>query len=177
MIIANREKGLPINNQIRAEKVLVVGPNGEQLGIKTKADAMTLAEYSGFDLVLINESSDPPVCRLLDYKKYTYEKKKKKKEAQKKQKENNLEMKEFRLSSKIDKHDFDTKARNVLKYLEKGHKIKVTIRFKGREMIHTELGKQVILKFAETLNEVSEIETPPKMEGRNMFMMLAPKKK
>jgi translation initiation factor IF-3 len=175
--IANREKDLYINEQIRASEVLVIGPKGEQLGIKLKADALTLAEYAGFDLVLINETANPPVCKLLDYKKFKYEKKKKKKETQKKQKTTNLETKEFRLSTKIDKHDFETKARNVLKYLEKGHKIKVTIRFKGREMAHTDLGKDVLLRFANYLNELSDIEQQPKLDGRSMLMILVPKKK
>jgi translation initiation factor IF-3 len=157
-----------INEQIRASQVLVIGPNGEQLGIKSKPDALTLAEYAGFDLVLINETGTPPVCKLMDYKKFKYEKKKKAKESQKKQKDVNAEMKEFRLSVSIDTHDFDTKVRNVAKYLEKGHKIKVTIRFKGREMAHTELGKDVLLKFAEALNNLGEIEQQPKLEGRSM---------
>lgn len=175
--ITNKDKDLLINDQIKAEQVLVIGPNGEQLGVKTKQDALILAEYAGFDLVLISETSNPPVCKLLDYKKYKYERKKKLKLSQKKQKGANMEIKEFRLSVKIDKHDFDTKARNVSKYLEKGHKIKVTIRFKGREMVHTELGKEVLLRFADSLNESCEIEQQPKLEGRNMFMLLAPKKK
>lgn len=175
--IINRERDLPVNGQIRAEQVLVIGPNGEQLGIKSKADAMVLAEYSGFDLVLINDSANPPVCKLLDYKKFKYEKKKRKKESQKKQKETNMEIKEFRLSVKIDKHDFDTRIRNVSKYLEKGHKIKVTIRFKGREMAHTELGRDVLLRFAETLGELCEIEQHPKLDGKTMLMLLIPKRK
>lgn len=156
---------------------MVIGPNGEQLGTKSKADALTLAQYAGFDLVLINENANPPVCRLIDYRKFKYEKKKKKKESQKKQKESNLEVKEYRLSVKIDKHDFDTKARNVSKYLEKGHRIKVTIRFRGREMAHTELGKDVLLRFAEHLSDLGEIEQKPKLDGRHMLMMLVPKKK
>lgn len=175
--IANKEKDLFVNEQIRAVQVLVIGPNGEQLGLKSKQDALTLAEYSGFDLVLINESSTPPVCKLMDYKKFKYEKKKKTKEAFKKQKESNAEIKEYRLSVGIDVHDFETKARNVQKYLEKGHKIKVTVRFKGREMAHTEKGREVILRFAEFLQDYSEIEQQPKIDGRIMLMMLIPKKK
>lgn len=177
LYIAGKEKDLPINEQIRFNQVLVIGPKGEQLGVKTKADALTLATYAGFDLVLINESANPPVCKLLDYNKFKYEKKKKVKESQKKQRESNAELKEFRLSVNIDKHDFDTKAKNVAKYLEKGHKIKVSIRFKGRELAHTELGRDVLIRFAEALGELAEIELQPKMEFKSMFMMLAPKKK
>lgn len=175
--IAGKGKDLPINEQIRFNQVLVIGPKGEQLGVKTKADALTLASYAGFDLVLINESANPPVCKLLDYNKFKYEKKKKVKESMKKQREGSTELKEFRLSVNIDKHDFDTKAKNVAKYLEKGHKIKVSIRFKGRELAHTELGRNVLIHFAEALGELAEIELQPKMEFKSMFMMLAPKKK
>lgn len=175
--IANKEKDLLINEAINVEQILVIGPKGEQLGVKTKADALTLAEYAGFDLVLINDKANPPVCKLLDYNKFKYEKRKKLKESQKRQKEINLGIKEFRLSVKIDKHDFDTKVRKVLKYLEKGHKIKITIRFKGREMMHTSLGEDVLLRFAEALNELSDIEQQPKLDGRLMLMLLVPKKK
>lgn len=176
LIIANNTKDALINHQIKASQVLVIGPNGEQMGVKSINDALTLAEYAGFDLVLISPNSNPPVCKIMDYNKYKYERNKKQKEAQKKQRENNLEMKEFRLSPVIDIHDFNTKLKNVSKYLDKGHKIKVTIRFKGRQMAHTELGKDVLLKFANELSEKSEIEQAPKLDGRSMFMLLIPKK-
>jgi translation initiation factor IF-3 len=175
--ISNKGKDLFINEQIKANRVLVIGPNGEQLGEKTKEDALTLALYAGFDLVMINDEVKPPVCKLLDYKKFKYEKKKKQKEARKKQKEINLETKEFRLSAKIAEHDLQTKVRNVLKYLKKGHKIKLTIRFKGREMVHTDIGKEVLLDFAKRLEELSEIEQQPKLDGRIMTMFLIPKRK
>lgn len=165
-----------INDQIRAREVMVIGPNGEQLGIKPIADAKTLAGYAGFDLVLINDKATPPVCKIMDYNKYKYENKKRLKENQKKQRESNLEMKEYRLSVTIDVHDFDTRVRNASKYLEKGHKIKVSIRFKGREMAHTELGKEVLLRFATNVEEIAEIEQQPKLEGRFMTMILMPKK-
>jgi translation initiation factor IF-3 len=177
LYIAGKEKDLPINGQIKHSQVLVIGPNGEQLGVKSKADALTLAGYAGFDLVLINGTANPPVCKLLDYNKFKYEKKKKTKESLKKQRETNAELKEFRLSVQIDKHDFDTKANNVKKYLAKGHKIKVSIRFKGREMAHTELGKEVLIRFAESLGDTAEVEQQPKLEGRTMFMGLIPSKK
>ena len=165
-----------INDQIRAKEVMVIGPGGEQLGIKSIDDAKTLANFAGFDLVLINPSSTPPVAKIMDYNKYKYENKKRLKENQKKQREANLEMKEYRLSVTIDVHDFDTRVRNSSKYLEKGHKIKVAVRFKGREMAHPELGKDVLIRFAEALKDVSEIDQQPKLEGRFMTMILIPKK-
>lgn len=174
--IASREKEFLINEQIRAKEVLVIGPNGEQLGIKTINDALTLASYAGFDLVLMNPTSTPPVCKIMDYNKFKYENKKKTKENLKKQRETNLEMKEYRLSVTIDKHDFETRVRNSSKYLEKGHKIKATIRFKGREMAHSELGKAVLLRFAEALSHIADIEQKPILDKCFMSLILAPKK-
>jgi len=175
-LIANNTKDAIINRNIKASQVLVIGPNGEQLGVKGINDALTLAEYAGFDLVLISPNANPPVCKIMDYNKYKYEKNKKQKEALKKQKENNLEMKEYRLSPVIDIHDFNTKLKNVSKYLEKGHKIKVTIRFKGRQMAHTDLGREVLDKFFNELSNIAVLDQAPKMDGRSMFMLLAPKK-
>lgn len=171
-----KEKDMPINEQIRAKQMLVIGPNGEQLGIKSKDEALTLASYAGFDLVLINNGENP-VCKLMDYNKFKYEKKKKQKESQKKQKENNAEMKEYRLSPNIDVHDFNTKLNNAKKYLEKGHKIKLSIRFRGREMQFTDKGKEVLLRFADELKEVGTLESAPTLDGRNMMAMLSPVKK
>ncbi|MBQ9318393.1 MAG: translation initiation factor IF-3 [Bacilli bacterium] len=165
-----------INEQIRAKEVMVIGPNGEQLGVKSIKDANTLASYAGFDLVLINPNGNPPVCKVMDYNKFKYENKKKNKENIKKQRSANLELKEYRLSVSIDIHDFDTRVRNSSKYLEKGHKVKASIRFKGREMAHTELGKDVLVRFAEALKDVSEIEQKPTLDGRNMTMILMPKR-
>jgi len=155
---------------------MVIGPNGEQLGVKSIKDANTLASYAGFDLVLINPNGNPPVCKVMDYNKFKYENKKKNKENIKKQRSANLELKEYRLSVSIDIHDFDTRVRNSSKYLEKGHKVKASIRFKGREMAHTELGKDVLVRFAEALKDVSEIEQKPTLDGRNMTMILMPKR-
>ena len=171
-----KEKDLYINEQIRAKEVMVIGPKGEQLGLKPIKDALTLASYAGFDLVLMNSNATPAVCKIIDYNKFKYEKKKKQKENLKKQRESNLDLKEYRLSVTIDKHDFDPRVINSKKYLEKGHKVKVSIRFKGREMAHPELGKEVLLRFANTLEDVAEIEQKPKLEGRVMAMMLMPKK-
>ena len=175
-VIANKEKDLFINEQIRAKEVMVIGPNGEQLGIKNIKDALTLATYAGFDLVLINQNGNPPVCKIMDYNKFKYENKKKQKENMKKQRETNLELKEYRLSVSIDVHDFNTRVNQAIKYLEKGHRVKASIRFKGREMAHTDLGKQVLVRFSEALNEVSEIEQKPLLDGRNMTMILMTKK-
>ncbi len=154
---------------------MVIGPNGEQMGIKKLEDALTLASYAGLDLVLMNENSTPAVAKIIDYNKYKYEKQKKIKEAQKKQRETNKELKEYRLSVTIDIHDFETRRKNAASYLEKGHKVKGLIRFKGRQMAHPELGKDVLEKFAESLSEYAEIETPVKQDGKNMYIILAPK--
>lgn len=175
-VIANRDKDLFINEQIRAKEVMVIGPNGEQLGIKSTKDALTLSTYAGFDLVMINPNGNPPVCKVMDYNKFKYQNKKKQKENIKKQREANLELKEYRLSVTIDVHDFNTRVNNSKKYLEKGHKVKASIRFKGREMAHTDLGRDVLLKFADALSDVSNIEQKPVLDGRNITMILMPKK-
>ena len=175
-IAANKQKDLFINEQIRAKEVMVIGPNGEQLGVKSREDALTLANYAGFDLVLINPNGNPAVCKIMDYNKYKYEAKKKNKENLKKQREANLEMKEYRLSVTIDVADFNTRVKNASKYLEKGHKIKVSIKFKGREMAHPELGKDVLLRFFDAVKDIAMIEQQPKIEGRYITMILMPHK-
>jgi translation initiation factor IF-3 len=175
-IIAGKAKDSLINEQIRAKEVMVIGPNGEQLGTKGIKDALTLANYAGFDLVLINPNGNPPVCKIMDYNKFKYENKKRTKENLKKQRESNLEMKEYRLSVTIDVHDFDTRVKNSSKYLEKGHKVKATIRFKGRELAHPELGKEVLLRFADAQQDIAIVEQNPKIEGRVMSIILGPKK-
>lgn len=174
--IASSKNNLLINEQIRASQVLVIGPNGEQVGVKSTQDALTLASYAGLDLVLINPNGNPPVCKVMDYNKYKYEKAKKEKAALKKQKASITETKEFRLSPTIDVGDIETKLKNVTKYLEKGDKIKLSIRFKGRQMAHTDLGKDVLVKFAARLEDIAEVEQQPKLDGRSMTMLLAPKK-
>ena len=156
---------------------MVIGPNGEQLGVKGIQDALTLANFAGFDLVLMNPNGNPPVCKIMDYNKFKYENKKRAKENIKKQKEANLEMKEYRLSVNIDVHDFNTRVVNAKKYLEKGHKIKASIRFKGREMAHTDLGEDCLVRFAKALEDVATIEQKPNLEGRFMTMILMPIKK
>lgn len=156
--------------------MMVIGPNREQLGVKSKEDALTLAKYAGFDLVLMSDSGDIPVCKIMDYNKFKYEKKKKVKDALKKQRETIVEIKEFRLSITIDVHDFNTRVKNARKNLEKGAKIKASIRFKGRQISHPELAKDVLLRFSNELSDIADIEIMPKLEGRSMYMQLTPKK-
>lgn len=155
---------------------MVIGPNGEQLGVKSIKDALTLANFAGYDLVLMSPNANPPVCKIMDYNKFKYENKKKVKENLKKQRENNLEMKEYRLSVTIDIHDFNTRVRNAKAYLEKGHKVKASIRFRGRQMAHPELGRDVLIRFAEALSDVAVIDQKPNMEGNTMALILMPKK-
>ena len=174
--IAKNNDNMLINDQIKAREVLVIGPNGEQVGVKPIQDARTLASYAALDLVLISPNANPPVCKVLDYNKFRYEKQKKAKEAIKKQKANMSELKEYRLSPVIDVGDFETKLRNATKYLEKGDRIKLTIRFKGRQMAHTELGKEVLERFADRVKDYADIDQKPKLDGRTMTMLLVPRK-
>lgn len=174
--IAKNNDNMLINDQIKAHEVLVIGPNGEQVGVKPIQDARTLASYASLDLVLISPNANPPVCKVMDYNKFRYEKQKKAKESLKKQKANMSELKEYRLSPVIDVGDFETKLRNATKYLEKGDRIKLTIRFKGRQMAHTELGKEVLERFADRVKDYADIEQKPKLDGRTMTMLLVPKK-
>lgn len=174
--IAKNNDNMLINDQIKAREVLVIGPNGEQVGVKPIQDARTLASYAALDLVLISPNANPPVCKVMDYNKFRYEKQKKAKEAIKKQKANMSELKEYRLSPVIDVGDFETKLRNATKYLEKGDRIKLTIRFKGRQMAHTELGKEVLERFANRVKDYADIDQKPKLDGRTMTMLLVPRK-
>ena len=155
---------------------MVIGPNGEQLGVKSKQDALTLASYAGFDLINMYDSANPPVCKIMDYNKFRYEKKKKTKEQQKKQRETMIDIKEYRLSVTIDVHDFDTRVRNARKSLEKGDKVKASIRFKGRQITHPELARDVLIKFYNELSDIADIELQPKLDGKTMFMQITPKK-
>lgn len=175
-LIANKSNDLLCNEQIKNSQVLVIGPNGEQLGVKQIKDALTIASYAGLDLVLINPNSNPGVCKIMDYNKYKYEKSKKQKEAAKKQKAGNMELKEYRLSPVIDIGDFNTKVNNASKYLQKGHKVKLCVRFKGRQLAHPELGLEVLNKFVEAVKDIAVVEQKAKLEGKNMTMLLAPNK-
>ncbi len=174
--IANNNTDLLCNDQIKISHVLVIGPNGEQMGVKKIEDAKTIAQYAGLDLVLMNGNANPAVCKIIDYNKFKYEKAKKQKEARKKQQASIAELKEYRLSPVIDVGDFDTKVRNASKYLEKGHKIKLSIRFKGRQSTHPEIGEEVMNRFATKVETIADIEQPARLEGKNMTMLLTPKK-
>lgn len=176
VLIINNKNDVLVNEEIKAREVLVIGPNGEQVGVKPIRDALTLASYASLDLVLMNSNSNPPVCKVMDFNKFKYEKTKKEKDALKKQKATRSLLKEYRLSPVIDVGDFETKLNNVTKYLQKGDKIKLTIRFKGRQMAHTELGKEVLLRFYEKLKDIADIDQSPKLDGRTMTMLLVPKK-
>ncbi|EDW20838.1 translation initiation factor IF-3 [Bacillus pumilus] len=151
----------------------MIGQNGDQLGIKTRQEALEIATKANLDLVLVAANAKPPVCRIMDYGKFRFEQQKKDKEARKNQKI--ISLKEVRLSPTIDEHDFNTKLRNAIKFLEKGDKVKASIRFKGRAITHKEIGQRVLDRFSEACAEVATVETKPKMDGRSMFLMLAPK--
>lgn len=165
-------KELPINEQIRARELRVIGDNGDQLGVKSLNDALTIAESFELDLVLVSPNAQPPVARIMDYGKYRFELQKKEKEQRKNQKVVNV--KEIRLSPSIEEHDYQTKLRQAIKFLEKGDKVKVSIRFRGRAITHKDLGRDVLEDFIEDTAEVATVESKPKMEGRSMFMILAP---
>ncbi|WP_284643954.1 translation initiation factor IF-3 [Paenibacillus silviterrae] len=162
-----------INDEIRAKEVRLIGSDGEQLGIKPIREAMQLALDANMDLVNVAPTAKPPVCRIMDYGKYRYEMQKKDKEARKNQKV--VEMKEVRLSATIDEHDFQTKLRNVVKFLNDGDKVKLSVRFRGREIAHAEIGQRQLERMATEVEELSVIERKPKLEGRSMIMILSPK--
>jgi len=164
---------LLINGQIRVAEVRVVSEAGEQLGIMPPAEGIKLAEAADADLILIAPNATPPVCRIMDYSKYRYEQTRKEKDAKKKQKI--VEVKEIRLSPNIDTNDLNTKSNNARKFLEKGNRVKVTLRFRGREMAHVNATKGVLDDFAATLQDIAAVEKPAKMEGRSMSIVLAPK--
>ena len=165
---------LLINEQIRDKEIRLIGENGEQLGIMPSRDALKLAEEAGLDLVKIAPTAKPPVCKIVDYGKYKYEQIRKEKEAKKKQK--TIEIKEIRLSPNIDTNDLNTKINAARKFLTKGDKVKVTLRFRGREMAHMNSSKHILDEFAEKLSDISVVEKAPKVEGRSMTMFLTEKR-
>ncbi len=171
IFISNKE--LMINEEIRDKEVRVVGDDGAQLGILSVKDAQKLAYEKNMDLVKIAPQASPPVCRIMDYGKYKFDLAKKEKEAKKNQKVVNI--KEVRLSPSIDDHDFNTKLNHAKKFLEAGDKVKVTLRFRGREMAHSELGRKLLARFTEAAADVGNVEKLPKLEGRSMIMFLSPK--
>ncbi len=165
---------LMINEQIRDPEVRVIGANNEQLGVMSIQEAMKLAEEAGVDLVKIAPNAAPPVCRIIDYGKFRYEQSRKEKEARKKQKV--IEIKEIRMSPNIDTNDLNTKIAAARKFLEKGDRVKVTLRFRGREMAHMNNSKYILDDFAEALSEVAVVEKAPKVEGRTLTMFLTEKR-
>lgn len=166
---------LQINEEIRDKELRIIGSNGEQLGIMSASQALSKAESMNLDLVKIAPQAKPPVCKIMDYGKYRFEQAKREKEARKNQ--HVVDVKEIRLSLNIDTHDFNTKLAYAKRFVEAGNKIKVSIRFRGREMGHPELGMDVMQKFAESCAEFANIEKPAKLEGRSMLMFLGPKTK
>ena len=171
--IANNSKEVLINEAIREKEVRVVDASGQQLGIMSSRQALELAQQKGLDLVNIAPHAKPPVCRIMDYGKYRYELQKREKEAKKKQKNN--QVKEIRLSTFIEDHDINVKANTASKFLKDGDKVKVSLRFRGREMGYQAKGYEVMEKFAEVCSSVADIEKKPKFEGRSLTMILAPK--
>ena len=167
------QDGPRVNGAIRAPQVRCIDPDGEQLGVLDTRDAISKAEDFGLDLVEVQPNVNPPVCKILDYGKYKYEAQKRANEARKKQKI--IEVKEIKLRPNIDEHDYQVKMRNVVKFLSGGDKVKVTLRFRGREMAHQELGANVLTRVRQETDEIAKIEAMPKMEGRQMIMVLAPK--
>ena len=165
---------LMLNEQIRDKEIRLIGDDGEQLGIMSAKDALKMAKEAGLDLVKIAPTAKPPVCKIVDYGKYRYEQTRREKEAKKKQKV--TEVKEIHLSPNIDVNDLTTKANQARKFVEKGNKVKVALRFRGREMAHMATGKEVLDTFFEKVSDVAVVEKPAKLEGRNMIMVLAEKR-
>ena len=163
-----------INGQIRDKEVRVIAENGDQLGVMPVKEAMKLAQEAELDLVKIAPKAQPPLCKIIDYGKYRYELARKEKEAKKKQK--TVEVKEVRISPNIDTNDLNTKVNNAKKFIAKGNKVKVTLRFRGREMAHMQQSKHILDDFAEMLAEVAVVEKPAKLEGRSMSMVLTEKR-
>ncbi len=169
-----RETGPRINERIRGSDIRLIGANGENIGVVSPDRALFLAEEAGLDLVEISPTAVPPVCKIMDYGKYKYETQKKEAEARKNQKV--IEIKEIKFRPGTDTHDYEVKMRSVFKFLEEGDKVKITLRFRGREMAHQELGKQLLDKIAEDVKTAGKIESFPRLEGRQMVMMIGPAK-
>ena len=163
-----------INEQIRDKEVRLIGADGEQLGIVSSREAQRIADEAGLDLVKIAPTAKPPVCKVIDYGKYRYEQARKEKDAKKKQK--TIELKEIRLSPNIEANDLNTKVNNARKFIEKGNKVKVTLRFRGREMAHMNSSKHILDDFAQALADIAVVEKAPKVEGRSIGMVLAEKR-
>ena len=173
MNLTPTREGPRINDEIGVPRVRLVDDQGNMVGVVGRNEALTMAADAGFDLVEIAPNADPPVCKMLDFGKYKYEEQKKKNEARKKQKI--IEVKEIKLRPSIDDHDYDVKMRSMIKFLEEGDKVKVTMRFRGRELAHQELGMDVLIRVRDNLQELAKVEQMPRMEGRQMTMVMSPK--
>lgn len=171
MSISSKE--LQVNEEIRDKEVRLIGPDGSQLGIVSSAKALSIAVEHNLDLVKIAPQAVPPVCKVINYGKYRFEQAKREKEAKKNQ--HVMDIKEIRLSLNIDTHDFNTKLKHASRFIADGNKVKVSIRFRGREMGHPELGNEIMDKFASECSDFANVEKPAKLDGRNMLMFLAPK--
>ena len=169
-----RETGPRVNGRIRANEIRLIGPNGENVGVVSPDRAMSLAEQVGLDLVEISPNATPPVCKIMDFGKYKYDSQKREAEAKKKQK--TIEVKEVKFRPNTDTHDYDVKMRNVTRFLESGDKVKVTMRFRGREMAHQNLGRELLERVATDVDGLGKVENMPKVEGRQMVMMIGPVK-
>nr|WP_223156867.1 translation initiation factor IF-3 [Thermosediminibacter oceani] len=164
---------MEVNYEIKAREVRVIDVDGKQLGIMPLKEALKIAQERQLDLVKVAPQAKPPVCKIMDYGKYKYEQSKREKEARKNQKV--ISIKEIRMSPNIEEHDFQVRVKNALRFLDDGNKVKVTIRFRGREITHTQLGEEVLKRLADSVKEKGIVEKPPVIEGRNMVMILSPK--
>ena len=169
-----RDTGPRVNDRIRAPEIRLIGAEGENVGVVTPERALQMAEEAGLDLVEISPNASPPVCKIMDYGKFKYEQQKRESEARKKQK--TIEVKEVKFRPNTDTHDYDVKMRNVTRFLEAGDKVKVTLRFRGREMAHQNLGRELLERVADEVEGLGKVENMPKMEGRQMVMMIGPAK-
>ena len=167
-----RDTGPRVNENIRSSEIRLIGADGENVGVVSPEQALDMAEEAGLDLVEISPNANPPVCKIMDFGKFKYETQKKEAEARKKQKI--IEIKEVKFRPNTDTNDYDVKMRNVFKFLENGDKVKITLRFRGREMAHQNLGRELLERVAEDIKEIGKIENMPKMEGRQMVMMIGP---
>jgi translation initiation factor IF-3 len=167
-----RDTGPRVNENIRAPEIRLIGAEGENVGVVSPARAMDMAEEAGLDLVEISPNANPPVCKIMDFGKYKYETQKREAEARKKQK--TIEIKEVKFRPNTDTNDYNVKMRNVFKFLENGDKVKITLRFRGREMAHQNLGRELLERVAEDTKEIGRVENFPKMEGRQMIMLIGP---
>ena len=168
-----RDTGPRVNDRIRVAEIRLIGAEGENIGVVTPARGIALAEEAGLDLVEISPNAVPPVCKIMDLGKFKYEQQKREAEARKKQKI--IDIKEVKFRPGTDTHDYDVKMRNVLRFLEDGDKVKVTLRFRGREMAHQELGVELLNRIRDDVGELGKVESMPKLEGRQMVMMIAPR--